>query len=118
MKRIALTVALLVSQAAPAGAGGDAFILRLQGFVDYSQGDYESALQKWQPAAEQGDAKSQVYLGIMYDEGRGVPPDDAEAVKWYRRAAEQGDAMAQNILGVMYGDGRGVARDDAEALKW
>ena len=39
---------------------------------------------------------------VMYDNGRGVPQDDAEAVRWYRLAAEQGDAKAQYNLGEMY----------------
>tara|TARA_R110000765_G_scaffold324976_2_gene416497 strand:+ start:916 stop:1131 length:216 start_codon:yes stop_codon:yes gene_type:complete len=53
-------------------------------------------------AAEQGDADAQYNLGIMYDTGRGVPENDAEAVRWYRLAAEQGDANAQFNLGGMY----------------
>jgi TPR repeat protein len=28
----------------------------------------------------------------MYAKGRGVPKDDAEAIRWYRNAADQGDA--------------------------
>ncbi len=35
----------------------------------------------------------------MYDNGEGIPEDDAEAVKWYRKAADQGLANAQTILG-------------------
>ena len=54
----------------------------------------------------------------MYDQGRGVPQDDAEAVAWYRRAAEQGNARAQYNLGGMYREGRGVPQDDAEAVAW
>ena len=54
----------------------------------------------------------------MYNNRRGVPQDDAEAVKWYRLAAEQGYAEAQSNLGVMYNNGRGVPQDDAEAVKW
>ena len=54
----------------------------------------------------------------MYASGRGVPQDDAEAVKWYRKAAEQGHADAQNNLGVMYASGRGVPEDAVEAVKW
>ena len=55
----------------------------------------------------------------MYELGRGVPQDDAEAVKWYRKATEQGHAEAQYILGVMYAEGRqGVPQDYAEAVKW
>ena len=68
--------------------------------------------------AEQGDAIGQNELGFMYQAGRGVARDDAEAVRWYRRAAEQGDASGQNSLGFMYQNGRGVARDDAEAVRW
>jgi hypothetical protein len=49
---------------------------------------------------------------------RGVPQDDAEAVKWYRRAAEGGHAFAQFHLGFMYDEGRGVPQDKAEAVKW
>ena len=54
----------------------------------------------------------------MYDDGRAVPQDYAEAVKWYRKAAGQGDAGAQNNLGVMYKNGRGVPQDYVEALQW
>ena len=32
--------------------------------------------------AEQGDADAQHNLGVMYATGRGVPQDDAEAVRW------------------------------------
>ena len=42
-------------------------------------------------------------LGFMYDNGRGVTQDYAEALKWYRLAAEQGLADAQTWLGLMYG---------------
>ena len=50
--------------------------------------------------------------------GRRVPKDEVEAVKWYRRAAEQGDADGQMWLWGMYHDGEGVPKDEVEALKW
>ena len=68
--------------------------------------------------AEQGDAKAQYNLGVMYRKGHGVPQNDAEAVKWYRKSAEQGDAHAQFNLGFMYNNGKGVPQNDAEAAKW
>jgi len=68
--------------------------------------------------ANKGDAAAQFNLGVMYDEGDGVPEDDAEAVKWYRKAADQGLAEAQSNLGLMYANGKGVPEDDAEAVKW
>ena len=69
-------------------------------------------------AAEQGDATAQNRLGSMYSNGRGVPQDRAEAVRWYRLAGEQGHATAQSNLGVMYSTGRGVQQDYAEAIHW
>ncbi len=54
----------------------------------------------------------------MYQNGRGVPQNDAEAVKWYRLAAEQGNAFGQKYLGAMYQNGRGVPQNDVDAVKW
>ena len=64
------------------------------------------------------DAAAQSYMGSMYEQGRGVEKDEAEAVKWYRKAADQGDAGAQSIIGNVYAKGRGVAKDLTEAVKW
>ena len=68
--------------------------------------------------AEQGDAFAQWLLGLMYDNGLGVPQDAKEAVKWFRKAAEQGYAPAQYNLGVRYSNGQGVLKDYKEAVKW
>lgn len=54
----------------------------------------------------------------MLEDGKGIPKDEVEALKWYRKAAEQGYAPAQNILGVTYTTGHGVPNDDVEAVKW
>jgi TPR repeat protein len=50
--------------------------------------------------AEQGHADAQYTLELMYDNGEGVPQDDAEAVRWYRLAAEQRLARGQFNLGL------------------
>ena len=80
--------------------------------------DDAEAVKWYRKAAEQGYAKAQYNLGVVYAQGQGVAKDDAEAVKWYRKAAEQGNAEAQYNLGVMYDNGEGVPQDDAEAVKW
>ena len=77
--------------------------------------DFISNLQE---LAEQGDADAQFKLGVMYDNGEGVPQDYTEAAKWFRLAAEQGDAWAQYFLGVRYANGEGVPQDYTEAVKW
>ena len=84
---------------APAWTGFD------EAVAAYQRGDYATAIRKFRPLAEQGDAETQFNLGIMYDHGQGFRRDDAEAVKWWRKAAEQGIAEAQFNLGGMYSNG-------------
>ena len=83
-----------------------------------SSGVFASEFDETMAAAKQGKAYAQFNLGVMYDIGRGIPQNDAEAVKWYKKAAKQGYADAQSYLGVMYDNGRGVPENDAEAVKW
>ena len=80
--------------------------------------DYVEALKWYRKAAEQGYAKAQYNLGLMYDNGDGVAEDHAEAFKWFRKAAEQGYASAQHNLGVMYAKGEGVPEDSVAAYAW
>ena len=79
--------------------------------------DYKTAHRLWLPLAEQGDAKAQYNLGVMYSKGLGVPQDHKEAVRLYRLSAEQGDADAQYNLGLMYDKGQGVLQDYKEAVR-
>ena len=59
-----------------------------------------------------------MFLGVCYENGKGVAKDEAEAVGWYRKAAEQGLDLGQFNLGVCYENGKGVAKDSAEAVRW
>ena len=89
-----------------------------KGLDAYDSGDYATALREWKPLAEQGNADAQYNLGLMYDNGTGVPQDYKTAVKWYRLSAEQGHADAQYNLGVMYAKGQGVIQDYVRAHMW
>jgi uncharacterized protein len=112
MRKLALALFILVTAVPGAWAG-------VRDAVDaYDKGDYATALAACKSAAEQGDASCQNFLGILFARGKGVPKDDAEAVKWYRRAADQGNGYAQLNLGFAYEQGHGVPRNDAEAAKW
>lgn len=50
-------------------------------------------------------------LGVMYNNGEGVPQDFREAVNWFYRAASLGYAPAQSSLGIKFEKGQGVKRD-------
>ncbi len=89
-----------------------------KGVDAYYKGDYETALNKFSPLAEQGDSSAQFFLGLLYNNGWGVAQDYKEAVKWYTLSAEQGVAEAQDNLGAMYREGKGVPQDYSEAIKW
>jgi len=108
-----LILSLLTLLSAPAlGADFD------KGFSAFQRGDYATALREWTPLAEQGHAKAQHNLGLMYRQGMGVEKDFTAAAEWYRRAAEQGIAIAQHNLGVLYYEGDGVEQDYTAAAEW
>ena len=69
--------------------------------VSCADGFYPSPLEVLTRCAEQGFARTQFYLGVMYANGvEGVvPEDDAEAVRWYRLAGEQGRHQSLSCLG-------------------
>jgi len=109
-----LALAMMLALAVPANAGPYE-----DGVAAFRRGDYATSLRLWRTLAEQGNARAQANLGLMYATGRGVPQDYAEALKWYRKAAAQGNVNAQEVLGDFYKNkGTGVQQDYAEAVKW
>ena len=86
---------------------------------DLSKGDAD-AIAWFRKAAGQGHIGAQYILGVMYDEGRGLPPqeDIAKAVALYNTAAEQGLAGAQLYVGLMYAKGHGVPKDNVMGHMW
>ena len=89
-----------------------------KGSAAYDAGDFKTAFKEWIPLAESGDALTQLLIGSMYDQGKGVIQSYVEAVKWYRFAADQGNATAQYFVGASYANGKGVEQNDIEAIKW
>ncbi len=73
---------------------GDAEAQFNKGCLYYSEGDFLEASKWFLKAANQGHVSSQYYLGLFYEDGKGVQQDHIQAVYWYRKAAEQGDANA------------------------
>ncbi len=55
---------------------------------------------------------------MVFYEGKSVPQDFAEAMKWFHKAAAKDHANAQSNIGYMYQHGEGVPQDFAEAMKW
>ncbi len=97
---------------------GDSRSDYLLGRAYETAGQFDAAAAAFRRSAEQDYGAAQAALGVLYDAGRGVAADPAEAVRWYRKAAGQGIAAAEMALGTHCEQGRGIARDEGEAARW
>ena len=88
---ILLAAQLMGTFAAVAGPWED-------GMAAYNRGDYVPAIRLFRPLAEQGNAKAQNVLGVMFRKGEGVPKNPARAHMWFSFAAARGDARAKTEL--------------------
>ena len=68
------------------------------GTAAYNRGDYMPAIRLFRPLAEQGDAKAQHLIGMMYHKGQGVARNSVRAFAWFSLAAAQGDREASASL--------------------
>jgi TPR repeat protein len=68
------------------------------GMAAYNRGDYVPAIRLFRPLAEQGNAKAQSVLGVMYRRGQGVAHSSVRAFLWFSRAAARGDEQAKAEL--------------------
>jgi TPR repeat protein len=111
----ALLVAPAAAQHKPARTPAAAQEDPVKAGVDaYDRGDYRTALAKWRPEAERGNADAQFNMGQAYKLGRGVPADSRQAEDWYRKAVLQGHEQAEGYFGVtLFENGK-----RAEAVKW
>jgi TPR repeat protein len=110
MRRLIAALALLLPAIAQAGFD--------DGVQAYAVGEYSKALAEFQPLAEQGDTKSQYFVGFLYHRGYGVPVNNVEAAKWFLKAAEKGDSLSQYYLGKMAEAGEGIPKDLTVAHMW
>ncbi len=89
-----------------------------QGTSSLAQGDYETAKQAFQTAANLGSAEAMFELGKMHRDGKGFPINATEAAFLYAMAANKGFAKAQHNLAAAYFKGVGVEENKEEARAW
>ena len=80
--------------------------------------NYDKALYHFRLAAKAGHVLGQLYVGMCYERGCGVPIDHQESMKWYLLSAHQGNAVAQNNVGYSYLTGKGGPIDYSKARTW
>ena len=84
----------------------------------FKRDEHAAAAEHFQRGCDEGDAGSQLRLGMLYYAGSGVPRDVAKAAGLWHLAADQGNAIAEYNLGAVYRTGEGVQRDFEKAEKY
>jgi TPR repeat protein len=96
ISRFFRAIALSVLTISPVWADFDS------GVTAYASGDFDAAVREFSLLAATGDKEGQYYLGLLYEEGQGVPKKFDEAVSCYTKAAKQGYVDAFFALGEIY----------------
>ncbi len=89
----------------------------------FDQGDYKGALAQLRKVAAAKDdswgyPRATHQLGWMYENGKGVSQDYAEALKYYRMSAAQVYPDAMVKLAKMLDAGKGCPKNVPEAIIW
>jgi TPR repeat protein len=84
-------------------------------------GESSDLARRLEGLARAGSPEAAYHLGMLYNNGEGVPQDPRRALSHFRSAAEGGDPLGAYKLGCYYagqfGD-QAVQPDEAEALRW
>jgi TPR repeat protein len=105
----------------PAAAQGRVSAISVLAWLNAREGTPDSlteASRLYRAAADAGDFAAQNNLGELFETGRGVSREPAQALGWYRKSAESGFAPAQFNLARLLAFGIGTARDTVTAREW
>ncbi len=86
------------------------------GRAEQKLGNHAEALALFEEARLRGYSLADVAIGILHDQGLGVPQDYGKALAHYRRAADAGIGVGLSNVADLYAEGLGVPREDAKAL--
>lgn len=90
-----------------------------RGYAEFKMAHYDSARRIWEALDQRNFGEAAFNLGILYEDGLGVPRDIGRAMTYYRRGALLGSPKAMFRAGVMYWLGAsGVAADRGEGRRY
>lgn len=73
---------------------------------------FREAVNGFKVRARANDTPSMLFLGMMYQEGHGLPANTSKALGYYVEAAELGDVQAYELIK------NTLKADDAQACEW
>ena len=89
-----------------------------KGIRAYERDDYMTLLAEWLPLAENGNAKAQFFVRLIYEDDTISLFDLGVATRWLKSAANLGLGDAQFVLARRYVFGAGVPKDNVLAYMW
>ena len=90
-----------------------------RGYAEFKMAHYAAAKRIWEALDERNFGEAAFNLGILYEDGLGVPRDMDRALGYYRRGAVLGSPKAMFRAGLMYWLGApGVAVDRGEGRRY
>lgn len=90
----------------------------LQSLEKMRSGYINDAIVSLENEADKGDIRSQFVLGLCYENGYGVIPNNNKAFKLYRKTAESGLAIGQYCVSICYRKGIGTPINNEKADYW
>ncbi|MAZ03759.1 MAG: hypothetical protein CMN56_11540 [Sneathiella sp.] len=88
---------------APAAPGSGLSLAEKMEMADlaYSLQQYQQSLGIWAPLAAEGNAMAQYRMGVLFNNGQGVPVDRVRAYYWWDKARSNGSAAAASAIGTL-----------------
>jgi TPR repeat protein len=105
---------------AAAGPNGQAVAAKIAidpAYDAFEKSCYKEALRLAEADAPKNGA-SNTLLGVIYEEGYGVPQNMGKAAEAYLQGAQLGDKYAQFAIGVMLAEGRGIKENKKQAAQF
>lgn len=115
---LCVDIVLATDSAAPEISAADIAILQKADAARRSA-DFKEAYALYKTLADQGNARAETQIGLMYRMGELGRQDNAQAMAHLRQAATAGDGIAQFTLALAFQKGNnGAQKDDAAAARW
>jgi TPR repeat protein len=88
-----------------------------QGIYDLNRGEFHAAIEQFSPLVAEGYAPAQYQMGLIYQNGYGVPKDGVKAFELFELSANQNYSDAQFELALMYSEGKLIKQDLKKAYQ-
>lgn len=106
-KFIGILTVIFVSSFSTSSQGNDLDL----GIYELNRGEFHAAIEQFRPLVVEGYAPAQYQMGIVYQNGYGVPKDGMKALALFELAASQNYSDAQFELALIYTEGKLVKQD-------